>query len=78
MGLPAMWSSAVVTVVGANLYEGTVIRLPVVGLVLMIIGSVGLVISTCFFVRSVRGVRVGSATHSTPSRSSHHEIDLSP
>jgi uncharacterized membrane protein YvlD (DUF360 family) len=67
MGLPGMVLSAVAAVAGAIMYwaityQGTGFRLSTVGLILMIAGAFGFVISAIVFAMSRR--QVGSGPHS--------------
>jgi uncharacterized membrane protein YvlD (DUF360 family) len=67
MGLPGMVLSAIAAVAGAIMYwaityQGTGFRLSTVGLILMIAGAFGFVISAIVFAMSRR--QVGSGPHS--------------
>jgi uncharacterized membrane protein YciS (DUF1049 family) len=67
MGLPGMVLSAIAAVAGAIMYwaityQGTGFRLSTVGVILMIAGAVGFVISAIIFASSRR--QVGSGPHS--------------
>jgi uncharacterized membrane protein YvlD (DUF360 family) len=67
MGLPGMVLSAIAAVAGAIMYwaityRGTGFRLSTVGLILMIAGAFGFVISAIVFAMSRR--QVGSGPHS--------------
>ena len=67
MGLPGMVFSAIAAVAGAIMYwaityQGTGFRLSTVGLILMIAGAFGFVISATVFAMSRR--QVGSGPHS--------------
>jgi hypothetical protein len=67
MGLPGMVLSAIAVVAGAIMYwaityQGTGFRLSTVGLILMIAGAFGFVISAIVFAMSRR--QVGSGPHS--------------
>jgi hypothetical protein len=67
MGLPGMVLSAVAAVAGAIMYwavtyQGTGFRLSTVGLILMIAGAFGFVVSSIIFAASRR--QVGTGTHS--------------
>lgn len=69
MGLRAMWFSSVATVVGAIMcwvltYQDTGVDLTIVGAVFMIAGATSFLISTSFFVASLRSP--GSAGQSAP------------
>jgi uncharacterized membrane protein YvlD (DUF360 family) len=67
MGLPGMVLSAIAAAAGAIMYwavtyQGTGFRLSTVGLILMIAGAFGFVVSSIVFAMSRR--QVGSGTHS--------------
>jgi hypothetical protein len=67
MGLAGMVLSAIAAVAGAIMYwavtyQGTGFRLSTVGLILMIAGAAGFVVSSIVFASSRR--QVGSGTHS--------------
>jgi hypothetical protein len=67
MGLPGMVLSAVAAVAGAIMYwavsyQGTGFRLSTVGIILMIAGAAGFIVSTIVFATSRRSV--GSGHHS--------------
>ena len=67
MGLPGMVLSAIATAVGAIMYwavtyQGTGFRLSTVGVILMIVGAFGFVVSAIVFAVSRGPVR--STTHS--------------
>jgi hypothetical protein len=67
MGLPGMVLSAIAAVAGAIMYwavtyQGTGFRLSTVGIILMIAGAVGFVVSSIVFASSRRSV--GSGPHS--------------
>jgi hypothetical protein len=67
MGLPGMVLSAIAAVAGAIMYwavtyQGTGFRLSTVGLILMIAGAAGFVVSAIVFAASRR--EVGTGTHS--------------
>ena len=85
MGLPGMVLSAIAAVAGAIMYwavtyQGTGFRLSTVGIILMIAGAAGFLVSAIVFATSRRQVSTG--THSTDrqvtdsqgrSSSSHEE-----
>jgi hypothetical protein len=67
MGLPGMSLSAIAAAAGAIMYwavtyQGTGFRLSTVGLILMIAGAFGFVVSSIIFAASRR--QVGTGTHS--------------
>jgi hypothetical protein len=67
MGLPGMVLSAIAAVAGAIMYwaityQGTGFRLSTVGVILMIAGAIGFVVSAIIFASSRR--QVSSAPHS--------------
>lgn len=67
MGLPGMVLSAIAAAAGAIMYwavtyQGTGFRLSTVGLILMIVGAFGFVVSSIIFAVSRR--QVGTGTHS--------------
>lgn len=67
MGLPGMALSAIAVAAGAIMYwavtyQGTGFRLSMVGLILMIAGAFGFVVSSIIFAMSRR--QVGTGTHS--------------
>ena len=67
MGLPGMVLSAVAAVAGAIMYwavsyQGTGFRISTVGIILMIAGAAGFIVSTIVFAASRRSV--GSGHHS--------------
>jgi hypothetical protein len=67
MGLPGMALSAIAVAAGAIMYwavtyQGTGFRLSTVGLILMIAGAFGFVVSSIIFAMSRR--QVGTGTHS--------------
>jgi uncharacterized membrane protein YvlD (DUF360 family) len=67
MGLPGMVLSAIAAVAGAIMYwaityQGTGFRLSTVGVILMIAGAFGFVVSAIVFAMSRR--QVGSGSHS--------------
>jgi hypothetical protein len=69
MGLPGMVLSAIAAVAGAIMYwaityQGTGFRLSTVGLILMIAGAFGFVVSAIVF-----------AVSRTPGRAARHSID---
>lgn len=84
MGLPGMVLSAIAAVAGAIMYwavtyQGTGFRLSTVGLILMIAGAAGFVVSVMVFATSRRQVSTGShsidrqVTDSSGGSSSLHE-----
>lgn len=67
MGLPGMVFSAVAAAAGAIMYwavtyQGTGVRLSTIGLILMIAGAFGFVVSSIIFATSRR--QVGTGAHS--------------
>jgi len=84
VGLPGMVLSAIAAVAGAIMYwavtyQGTGFRLSTVGLILMIAGAAGFVVSVMVFATSRRQVSTGShsidrqVTDSSGGSSSLHE-----
>ena len=72
MGLPGMVLSAIGAAAGAIMYwavtyQGTGFRLSTVGLILMIAGAFGFVVSSIIFAMSRRQVGTGTALHGSSS-----------